>query len=475
MALSDGRERALARESEERARRPEADGAPAAAKGLARLRLAARDHAAEGKAMEARPPQWRERPVPLTSIARIRNGSYVTTSAGGGPSVARHVGLKESNALYRRERRAQARRVAACLLALAVLAYVSLGVMGAQGHYYVGGGEYAFFNPLEVANVLYHHAYNAVADATNLFAVESDQWLADNVPGYWAVPERAAVIGVTLVCAVLLSVSGMLYQNVFRNPIAGPGLLGVSTGTSLGVMVLVLAFGAEATVRTGERYALCYAFGAAILAFVLAAGWKLSRKGRSVDAVSLMLVGSIVSQLLGSVVTYVTLFVMDEGEYSVYFTVSQMLVVDTSALSWACLGVACAVSLVPVFLLRARMNALSFDEDEVRVMGIDFGRLRAIALVCGAVMILAAQIHTGMVGLVSLIVPFVSRRWFGCEFGRQLAGNVCVSTLFLLACRDAADLVPFVGDGIAIGNMVGVMALPVFLLAVAKQRKGQVV
>ena len=414
------------------------------------------------------------KPVPLASIARIDNGSFVTMGAGTGPSVGRRVTLKESNALYRRERAAHTRRVLACVAVLAVMAFVSLGIMGAQGHYYIGGGEYAFFNPATVFNALCYHAYNAIADATHLFEAKSNQWLTDNVAGYWAIPERAGVIGVTLVCAVLLSVSGMLYQNVFKNPIAGPSLLGVSTGTSLGVMVLVLLYGGEASVRTGERYALCYGFGAAILVFVLLAGRRLSRRGKSLDAVSLMLIGSIVSQLLGFVVTFVTLFVMDPNDYAVYFTVSQMLVVDTSALSWTCLGVACAVSIVPVLLLRARMNALPFDEEDVRLWGLNYGRLRAIALVCGAIMVLAAQVHTGMVGLVSLIVPFLSRRWFGCEFSRQLAGNVCVSTIFLLLCRDLADLVPFVGDGLAVGNMVGMLALPVFLLVVARRERGLV-
>ena len=414
------------------------------------------------------------RPVPLSSIARIRNGSFVISGSGSGPSVGRRVTLRESNAMYRRERRAHARRVAACLAVLAVLAFLSLGVMGAQGHYYVGGGEYTVFTPAEVFNALCYHAYNAIGTATHYFEPKSDQWLTDNVAGYWAIPERAGVIGVTLVCAVLLSISGMLYQVVFRNPIAGPGLLGVSTGTSLGVMVLVLVFGSEATVRTGERYALCYAFGAAILAFVLFAGWRISQARRSVDVVSLMLIGSIVSQLFGSIVTYVTLFGMNESTYAVYYTISQMLVVDTSTLSWICLGVACAVSIVPVFLLRTRMNALSFDEADVRLFGLNYGRLRAVALVCGAVMILAAQIHTGMVGLVSLIVPFLSRRWFGCEFSYQLAGCACISTIFLLLCRDLADLIPFVGDGLALGNMVGILALPLFLFVVARQKRGGV-
>ena len=415
-------------------------------------------------------PQSPARPQRVTSLARIRSGALVAVNIGAGPGLARRVGLKESNALYRAERRRLTLRVVLCLAALAVLAFVSLGIMGAQGHYYVGGHEYGFYDPATVMRALWYHARNLVAEATNWFAPDSSQWLTDNVEGYWAIPERAAVLGITLICGVLLSVSGMLYQSVFRNPIAGPGLLGVSTGTSFGVMVLVLLYGSSATAMVGERYLLCYGFGALILATVLGIGRKMAGRGRSLDVVSLVLVGSIISQLFGLVVSYVTLFVMDDGDYSIYFTISQMLVVDTSALSWICLGVACAATIIPVFLLRHHLGALPFDEAEVRLWGLDYGRLRAVALVCGAIMILAAQIHTGAVGLVSLIIPFLSRRWFGCSFAHQLAGNVCLGTLFLLICRDVADLIPFVGDGLAIGNVVGLVAVPLCLVVFALQQ-----
>ena len=221
----------------------------------------------------------------------------------------------------------------------------------------------------------------------------------------------------------------------------------------------------------GERYALCYGFGTLILVFVLAVGRKMSGPVRSLDVVSMLLIGSIVSQLFGLVTSYVTLFVMEEADYNTFYTISEMLVVDTSPLTWICLGIACVATVVPVFLLRHHLGAVVFDEDEVRLWGLSYRRLRAVALVCGAIMILAATIHTGGVGLVSLIIPFLSRRWFGCGFARQFAGNVCIGTIFLLICRDIADLIPFVGDGIAIGNVVGIVALPVFLLVIALQQR----
>lgn len=406
----------------------------------------------------------------VTSLARVRSGQRITLGGPAQPATGHVVSLRESNRLARAERSRFNRRVAACLAVLAALAFVSLGIMGAQGRTYLGSHEYAFYNPVQVAYALYLRAYNAIATSTHLLGAYSSQWLTDNVPGYWAVISRAGVIGITIVCAVLLSTSGMLYQNVFRNPLAGPGMLGVSTGVGLGVMILVLLYGGAAQAMVGQRYALCYGLGAAILAAVMLGGRKLSGP-RGTDVVSLLLVGSIFSQMLGFIVSYVTLFVMDDTDYATYFEVSQMLTVDTSALSWICLGIAALVSIVPIFLLRFQMNSLAFPDDEVRVLGLSGQRLRVVALLCGGIMILAAQVHTGMVGMVSLIVPFLSRSWFGCEFSKQFTGNVCISTVLLLACRDIADLVPFVGDGLAVGSVVGLVALPLFLAVVYRQQR----
>lgn len=428
-------------------------------------------------------------------------------AAGGATPVAgqssawrgeRALSIIATDQLAVEEARELRRKVILWVFALAVVAVPSLGVFGAST--YSAAGQYVMYNPVDVIEALLAHVHNLIGGVTHLFApepfgydvapfykplyeidgttammssAESGEGLANaGWDLYGGVLERTSVVGITLVCAVLLSVSGMLYQNVFKNPIAGPGMLGVSSGVSLGMMLLVYLFGIDAFSMLGLRYAVCYGLGAAILAFVILAGRKLSGKGKPFDIVTMLLIGSILSQLVGFVVTYVTLFVMEPEVYQQYITLSQMLVVDTSGISWTVLIAASAISLAPVIYLRFRFNALAFDEQEVRMLGINFTALRAVALICGAIMILAAQIHIGAVAMVSLIVPFLSRSWFGCEFRKQLVGNVCISTVLLLVCRDIVDLIPFVGDGIGIGSAVSVVALPIFLLIMARHMRG---
>ena len=414
----------------------------------------------------------------------VRNEAAPVLSATRGRSIP----LEQTDLLAAEETRSIRRKVAIWAVVLIVVTVPSLGIFGANSDAGYAVGQYIVFSPLEVMSVLFDHVYNFVADVTHLFPAKSTQiygppiWApmyeiwGVNMPSgsnvYGAVMVKAGIIGITLICAVLLSVSGMLYQNVFKNPIAGPGMLGVSSGVSLGMMLMVYLYGTEALSMIGQRYLYCYGFGAAILVFVILAGRKLSGKGKPFDIVTMLLIGTILSQLIGFIVTYVTLFVMDPDVYQDYITLSQMLVVDTSNVSWAVLIIASVISLAPVIYLRFRFNALAFDEQEVKLLGINFTALRAVALTCGAIMILAAQIHIGAVAMVSLIVPFLSRSWFGCEFRKQLVGNVCISTILLLICRDIVDLIPFVGDGIGIGSAVSVVALPIFLLIMARHMRG---
>lgn len=404
-------------------------------------------------------------------IARLGEGRPLpSTAVNTGSGFRGKLSMADTNRTLKADRRRTRIMVAVSVALLVVIGYLSLGIMGAMGQEYAYSGAYYYYTPLEIARALYEHAYNALAQVTHMWPPHSNEWLAANVSGYWAIWHRAGVVGVTLLCAVLLSVSGMLYQNVFRNPLAGPGMLGTTSGVSLGLMLLVVLYGTAATEMLAERYIYCYGFGVAILVFVILAGRKLSGKGKPFDIVTMLLIGGIFGQLAGFLQQYVILFLYGEDEtiQNVFIELSQMLVVDTSPLSWICLAVAFAVSFIPVYLMRFKMNALAFSDEEVRLFGINFTRLRAVALVSGAIMMLAAQIHTGSVGMISMIVPFMARSWFGTEFSKQLTGSICISTVLMLACRDITDCIPFVGGGLGVGMIVQLVAMPLFVIIMAR-------
>jgi len=386
------------------------------------------------------------------------------------------VSFAASDALMQEERRSLRRKTLLAVAALIVLFLVSLCFMGQAkidlNTVYPDTKPYQILSLLEVFHAVWVHIYNFVSTVSHLYPAYPDSWITQNVLGYYSLFYRAGIVVITVISAVLLAVSGMLYQNVFKNPLAGPGMLGVSAGVSVGNLVLLLVFGSYGALMIVPRYALCYVLGALILIFVMLAGRRLSGKGKPFDIMTMLLLGSILSSLLGFIVTFGTLFVMDAETLVTYMNITQALIADVSVFSWIALALAVAVSFIPVWLLRFKMNALAFDEAEVKLFGINATRLRAVALVCGGIMILAAQVHVGMVGMITLIVPFISRAWFGTEFRKQLLGNLCISPIVLLLCRDIADLIPFVGNGFPMATVVSIAAMPLFMIIMARQMRG---
>ena len=81
------------------------------------------------------------------------------------------------------------------------------------------------------------------------------------------------------------------------------------------------------------------------------------------------------------------------------------------------------------------MNALSFMPEEMRLAGVNAQRMRALALVCGTIAMVTAQLQVGTVAMATLVVPHVSRAVFGSEFRKQFAGATMIGAAVLVAGR----------------------------------------
>ncbi len=395
--------------------------------------------------------------VDRANVERVSSIDYIETD----------IALAKDQARLRK-------KVAISVVLLVILSYFAMGFMGADAINYRGVAQYAILTPVEVARALWANLHDFIATHFHLWDMYSTSTIEENFYGYWGVMKRPGIIGITILCAALTSLAGMLYQSVFRNPIAGPSMLGVSSGVSLGTTLLVMLFGAGAATMIVTRYVLSYSLGIGMLVFIVFVGKRAgSRGGSSFNIINMMLIGSVISQGIGYVITFITTYIMDPDEYAAYYEQTEMLSVDTSLITWIFLIVVVLATVTPVWYMRFKMNLLAFSEEEVRVMGINDTTIRTIALICGAVMVLAAQIHSGQVAMISTIVPFLSRAWFGCEFKTQFIGNVCISSIFMLICRMICDAIVFPGEtGVAIGTVVSVLILPVFLFVMARKMRG---
>lgn len=324
---------------------------------------------------------------------------------------------------------------------------------------------------VEVFQVYALWVSQCVANITNSPDVMTPAQLMDMYPSYYSLLARAGTTFVTALAGALLALAGTLYQSVFKNPIASPSMLGVSGGIQLGYLVLVLIFGTSAATLTGWRYALVYGFALAMLVIIFVLAKFMSGKGQPLNIINMLVMGSIMSQLVGVIVTYVSWNVFDDDLWITFNNLSEVLSVDAEGLALAILLVMTLVSVAPVVLLRFRLNVLSFSEQDMRMLGVNAHGVQLLSLTCGTLMMIASQVAVGTVSMIALVVPHVSRALFGAEFRKQLIGNMLLGALVLVVCRVILGFIPAISAWLPIGTVVSIVVLPAFVWILAMQQR----
>lgn len=331
------------------------------------------------------------------------------------------------------------------------------------------------YGPVEVAGAVqtwFYTTFMHLFQGANYTSID----IQDMSPCYYQVIDRIGITFMALLCGVILTVSGMIYQSVFRNPIAAPTMLGVASGLNCGLLLFVWIYGSAALHATLPHY--LYAYGGAVLVLLVVLVLSRIVNGKEwFSVVDMLLVGSIVSQALGAIVLYVSYYVFDDSQWLLYTTINEVLTVDTDPLAYVFLIAAFLISFVPIYLIRFRLNALSFTQAEARGLGVEMNRMRYGALFLATVMVIAAMAHSGMVGMAALVVPFISRGVFGAESRKQLVGNILIGAILLVVCRDVAALLSnllwsmgFVFD-FPIGIVATLLCMPAFVWILALQQR----
>ena len=262
-----------------------------------------------------------------------------------------------------------------------------------------------------------------------------------------------------------LAAAGAVYQNLFRNPLVSPDILGVSSGAAFGA---VLAIFMALPVVAVQGFA--FAGGLVAVAMVVIIGNAV----RGHDPIlALILTGVVVGTLLGAGIAMVK-YLADP--YNQLPAITFWLLGSLSAIAPGDLMIAVPLvltGLVPIWLLRWRMNVLSLSDDEARALGVDVRRLR-IGLVVAATLITAAAVAiSGIIGWIGLLIPHAARLLVGAEFARMLPLSMLLGACFLLA----VDTLARVAASIEIppGVLTALVGAPLFLwlLAASNSRSRQ--
>ncbi len=255
-----------------------------------------------------------------------------------------------------------------------------------------------------------------------------------------------------------LSVTGVLFQCMLRDPLAEPYTLGVSSGASVGA-VLAICLGFRAT-------GLASLAGAAIVLLIVLG---MSVEGRRLSSFTLLLTGVTMNSMAFAVI----LFLHSLASFSQSFAISRWLMggldaVEYSTLAWL------AAAVVPVCILvtmRApRWNLLAIGDDWAASRGVSTTALTAFGYVAGSVLTGLVTALTGPIGFVGLIVPHALRLKLGADHRVLLPCSFLLGAAFLGVC-DTLSRIVIAPTEIPVGVLTALCGGPFFLWLLKSKRR----
>lgn len=265
------------------------------------------------------------------------------------------------------------------------------------------------------------------------------------------------VLAAVLIGAVL-SAAGAAYQAMFRNPLVSPDILGVSAGAGLGAS-LALFLGLPMLFVQGFAFA-----GGLVAVGLVCLVAALVRRHEPV--LVLVLAGVAVSALLGAGISLLKLLA---DPYTQLPSITFWLLGGLNAVVVDDLRVAAPlllVGLLPLVLLRWRVNLLSLGDEEASALGVAVTPLRWTLIAAATLCTAAAVSLAGIIGWVGLVVPHIARLLVGADFRRLLPASLLLGASFLLAADTLArTLAPI---ELPLGILTAFVGVPCFLLVLVR-------
>lgn len=254
-----------------------------------------------------------------------------------------------------------------------------------------------------------------------------------------------------------LSAAGTGYQTVFQNPMAAPDILGASSGA---------CFGAALAILTGQGAVMItvFAFLASLLSVALV--YLVGNHTRGNRVVNLLLAGIMVGSLFSACTSYIKLVADPTNQLPqiTYWLMGSLSGTRMGTVKFA--AVCMAVGLVPLLLLRWRINLLTLSPDEARAMGVHTDRLRLAVILSSTVLTAAAVSVSGMIGWVGLVIPHLSRRIVGSDCRRLMPMSCLFGAAFLLLVDNMARCLT--ATEIPIGILTAFVGAPFFIYLMVK-------
>lgn len=276
---------------------------------------------------------------------------------------------------------------------------------------------------------------------------------------------RLSRIILAAVAGASLAVVGAILQGLFKNPLADPYVLGISSGAGLGA-VLAIVFGLS-TVIGGVLSLPFFAFlGGIFTTFFV---YFLSKKASRVGTEDLLLSGVIMAAILSSFIMFFVSVIETEGLHSALW----WLLGNTQIYDMRLLAAVCAISIfgIAISLLLARnLNIMSLGEEEAIAMGLNVEHIKLVFFIIASLITAAVVSACGLIGFVGLIIPHITRRLVGPDHRQLIPASALCGAVFLILCDIIARRIMAPLE-LPIGVITAIAGGPFFILLLKRARR----
>ncbi|MCR4948385.1 MAG: iron ABC transporter permease [Treponema sp.] len=274
------------------------------------------------------------------------------------------------------------------------------------------------------------------------------------------------------ITGLLLGGSGAVFQFFFRNPLAEPGIMGISSGATLGAVIASIVPGVMALTGRGGVGAfispvnLC-AFAGALGAGVLVTSLAFSRSGKA-SSVMLLLCGTALGTLYSSL-SSMLLLTCNKELHSIY----TWILGSFNGRGWnelTFIALPALISIILMFAISGPLDLLTGGEKSAAALGVEVDRLRVLVLLCGSLAVSCAVCAGGTIGFVGLIAPHIVRKFLGPRARTLLPFSMIFGAALLLLSDSFARIIIAPGE-LPAGIITSILGVPFFLALCLGRRK----
>ena len=262
-----------------------------------------------------------------------------------------------------------------------------------------------------------------------------------------------------------LSVCGLAFQSIFRNPLSDPYILGVSSGASLGA-TLAIVLGMESFFLGISGMSFIFAF---LSIFIII---KIASYGNRIHTTTLLLAGISINFLASAFISLLMILNQEQIEKIVFWTMGSLS--NISYYSLIGVSIAVVIGVLCITHNARSLNALLIDSQTAKSLGVNVERTKRIILLICTLMVALIVSESGVIGFIGLVVPHIVRLIVGSDNRKMIPFSILGGMIFMIS-SDIISRTLMPPSEIPVGSITALIGSPffIYLLFNAKKRLNQ--